>query len=386
MSSTTNTSPALPGLYVHIPFCASRCRYCSFVSNLYDMNLVNRYLDALHKELAYHTEALSAGISTLFIGGGTPNILTLQQITSLLSRFQKQYTAEEFTIECNPDSLSREKLSLFYQYGVNRLSIGAQTFDPDGLQLLGRRHTADAAKKAITHAFETGFTSVSLDLIIAWPGQTQKMLIQDIKTALSLGITHISCYNLIVEEDTAIFPDFASGALVEKTDDEAREFWDISETYLMENGFDHYEISNFAKPGKQCKHNVNCWKGLDYIGIGAAAHSHWRGARFANHAPLESYLACLENNQSAKYFNECLDREAKAREGATLWLRMKDGINIEEFAARFGISIFDLYPVEVSRLLDLGLLELQTAKEGKLYLHLSAEAYPNADLVLVDLV
>ena len=265
MSFLTNTSPSLPGLYVHIPFCASRCRYCSFASNLYDMNLADRYLDALHKELAYHTDTLSVGISTLFIGGGTPSILTLQQMKLLLSQFQKYYTVEEFTVECNPDSLSREKLSLLRQCGVNRLSIGVQTFNPDGLHLLGRRHTADAAKKAITQAFEMGFTSVSLDLIIAWPGQTQEMLIQDLKTAISLGVTHISCYNLIVEEKTAIFTDFASGALIEKTDNEAREFWDISETYLAENGFDHYEISNFAKPEKQCKHNVNCWKGLDYI-------------------------------------------------------------------------------------------------------------------------
>lgn len=212
------------------------------------------------------------------------------------------------------------------------------------------------------------------------------MLIDDIEIAIANGVEHLSCYNLIVEENTPIFRNFASGELVEKSDAEAREFWDAGERCLAEHGFEHYEISNFAKPGKRCLHNVNCWKGWDYIGVGAAAHSHWLGRRFANYAELPAYLERIEQGMPAECFSECLAPEAKAREGATLWLRMAEGIDIEEFADRFGISPLDLYKQELPGLMKQGLLEMAVSDKGRKHLRLSATAYPNADLVLVDLV
>ena len=386
MHSAVKGISFFPGLYIHIPFCLSRCHYCSFASNLFDSSQMTRYLIALEKELSVQKEKLAHGISTIFIGGGTPSVLTVQQWDRLLSLLSRQPPADEFTIEVNPDSLSREKLILFRQHGVNRLSVGVQTFNPQGLQLLGRRHNAGTAKEAVQEAIKQGFDSVSLDLIAAWPGQTLAILEKDIKTAIALGVTHLSCYNLIIEEETVIYQDFVSGKLKEISENEARDFWDTGLQILKESGFEHYEISNFAKVGKRCKHNVNCWEGHDYIGIGAAAHSHWRGRRFANHAPLAAYLECMEQNRSPECFSECLDPEAKAREGATLWLRMAEGIDVDDFTARFGISLFGLYGRKLENLLNQGILERKAGIGGREFIGLSKDAYPVADLVLVDLV
>ena len=379
-------SPSFPGLYIHLPFCVSRCRYCAFASNPYEEAIADRYLAALRKELGLHSEKLASGVSTLFIGGGTPSVLTVRQLENLLSMAPLPLEGGEATFEANPESLTEEKMRLLRDGGVNRLSLGVQTFHPAGLALLGRRHDAAAALAALDRAHSAGFASLSVDLIAAWPGQTPEMLVADIETAIGRGVSHISCYALTVEEGTPIFRDFVSGRLAEKSDAEAREFWDAGGNRLSERGFERYEISNHARPGKRCRHNVNCWKGWDYLGVGAAAHSHWRGRRFANHAGLAAYLAQIEQGASAECFSERLAPDAKAREGATLWLRMAEGIECGEFAGRFGISPFDLYRRELPPLLERGALEIVDNASGGKNLRLSAEAYPNADLVLVDLV
>lgn len=372
-----------PGLYIHIPFCASRCSYCTFCSGIYHAQTAERYLDCLSKEIK---RIPGKTFSTVFIGGGTPSVLSTSQLKKLLSLIPSGGGYEEFTIECNPDSIDREKLSLFADAGVTRISFGAQTFSPRGLALLGRRHDAATAAKAVEMAANMPFSSCSIDLISAWPGETLAELENDIRQAVSLGVKHISCYTLIPEEGTPLADDIFSEKITEMDDAEAREFWDLAETTLAGYGFRHYETSNFSLPGFECRHNVNCWKGHEYVGLGVSAHSHKAGRRFANTSDLEEYFLLIENGDSAEAASEQLTPEKRAREMAVFWLRLAEGIDVEEFARNCGISLYDLYHEELPRLIELKNLEFYTHSSGRTYLRIAEEFYPLADMVLTELV
>ncbi len=383
MTDISPPLPNLPGMYVHIPFCASRCRYCSFVSNIYAAAKADMYLNSLSREIARRNAGLRNGISTLFIGGGTPSVLTAEQFRKLFSFILFPSCGGEATIEANPDSFSREKAELFREAGFTRISLGVQTFSEKGLHMLGRRHSAAAAANVVQLAVESGFSSVSLDLITAWPGQRLAELKSDLAIAVDLGVSHLSCYNVIIENDTPLAIAVDSGIVVQKDDDEVRRFWDCTETYLRDHGFVHYEVSNFAKPGFACRHNSNCWHGDEYYGFGAGAHSHLSGCRMANTAALDEYIAKASASLSVCSYMEKLPLLEKAREGATLWLRLRDGIDLAAFAQRYGIAFEILYKKELPSLLQEGSLVFD---KNKTTVRLSENAFPLADLVLVDLV
>ncbi len=374
------------GLYIHIPFCASRCNYCAFCSNLYDAERAERYLHTLEQEASRMFPLTGNSFSTVFIGGGTPSILSISQLKKVLALIPPDSNRKEFTVECNPDSIDRDKLCLLADSGVTRISFGVQTFSSRGLRLLGRRHDAVAAANAISLATTMPFQSFSIDLISAWPGETLAELRTDIDHAVSLGIQHVSCYTLIPEEGTSLGDAIFSGKIAEMDDAQAREFWDLAEEELARHGFNHYETSNFSLPGFECRHNVDCWKGCEYIGLGASAHSHSGGRRFSNTNDLSEYFQLIENSGTAEVWSERLEPTKKARETAVFWLRLAEGIDVEEFEARTGISLFELYREELPRLIEMKYLEQYNHPSGKSYLRIGKEFYPLADMVLEELV
>lgn len=373
------------GLYVHIPFCLSRCGYCAFVSGLYDAALADAYLSALERELSARAPTFRhTALTTLFIGGGTPTGLSTAQLRRLLA-FLPLPLDGEATCEANPDSADTEKLLMLRECGINRMSFGVQTFSSVGLALLERRHDRETACRAVTEAVRLGFASVSLDLIVGWPGQSVDMMREDLRRAIDLGVRHISCYQLILEETSGGYARLS--ALLDGVDDEhERRLWDACEEFLESRGFVHYETSNYALPGYQCRHNLDTWRGMDYLGIGLGAHSHVAGSRFANTVDLQRYLEKSADPEAITVFSENLDPVAKARECAVFWLRVFEGIDLAAFARKTGFDFFALYEKESPPLLSRGVLECAENGQGIRYVRVAKRFQPVLDAVLVELV
>lgn len=308
----------MSGLYIHIPFCERKCSYCAFYSVVSkDWKKQEQFFQTLEKEL----QNLPADFEpeTIFIGGGTPTAPDFQTLEKFFPMFGK-FSPKEFSVEANPGTVDAAKLSLLKRNGVNRLSIGVQSFDFRCLETLGRIHAAEQAEEAFRLSRTTGFENISLDLIFGVPGQTMEMLEVDLDRALALGPEHIAIYNLMYEEGTPLTirsPERLDEAL-------EREMYDRIRARLKEAGFTHYEISNFAKPGFECRHNLLYWTGGEYMGCGPAAHSHWKGVRWANVSDLDDY--CI--NGPRREFEERLDPEAKERETLVMGLRLLSGVNV----------------------------------------------------------
>jgi oxygen-independent coproporphyrinogen-3 oxidase len=307
----------MSGLYIHIPFCERKCSYCAFYSFSKPWNNIPEFFQTLEEELKNLPDGFSP--ETVFIGGGTPTALdfqTLERFLPMLGRFSPQ----EFSCEANPGTVDEAKLALLKRSGVNRLSIGVQSFDSRCLETLGRIHSAGQAEAAFRMARAAGFKNVGLDLMFGVPGQTMQKLEADLNRALALCPEHISIYNLMYEEDTPL-----TACDPEKVDEGLeREMYDRIRQRLKAAGFVHYEISNFAKPGFECRHNLLYWSGGDYIGVGPAAHSHWKGVRRANVSDLEDY--CI--NGPRHEFEETLEPAAKERETLVMGLRRLKGVEV----------------------------------------------------------
>jgi oxygen-independent coproporphyrinogen-3 oxidase len=310
------------GLYIHIPFCERKCAYCSFYSEVSnDRKKQKRFFQTLEKEL----NELPADFSpeTVFVGGGTPTAPDFQTLETFFSMFPgigNLQTVKEFSVEVNPGTVDEQKLSLLKRCGVNRLSIGMQSFDVQCLETLGRIHSAEEAEEAFRLARSAGFENVSIDLMFGTPGQTLAMLDLDLDRALELGPEHIAIYNLMVEEGTPL----AERSPPRLDEELEREMYDQIRARLKAAGFMHYEISNFAKPGFECRHNLLYWTGGEYIGCGPAAHSHRNGTRWANVADLDDYCA----NGPRKEFEETLEADAKERETLVMGLRLLSGVEV----------------------------------------------------------
>jgi len=289
--------------------------YAEVVSK--DWKKQEQFFQTLEKEL----QNLPADFEpeTIFIGGGTPTAPDFQTLEKFFPMFGK-FSPKEFSVEANPGTVDAAKLSLLKRNGVNRLSIGVQSFDPRCLETLGRIHSAEQAEEAFRLSRTTGFENISLDLIFGVPGQTMEMLEVDLDRALALGPEHIAIYNLMYEEGTPLTirsPERLDEAL-------EREMYDAIRARLKAAGFVHYEISNFARPGFECRHNLLYWTGGEYMGCGPAAHSHWKGVRWANVSDLDDY--CI--NGPRREFEERLDPEAKERETLVMGLRLLSGVNV----------------------------------------------------------
>ncbi|HEL0560076.1 TPA: oxygen-independent coproporphyrinogen III oxidase [Streptococcus equi subsp. zooepidemicus] len=341
--------------YVHIPFCTQICYYCDFSKVFIKNQPVDAYLEALIKEFeSYQINSLK----TLYIGGGTPTAITAKQLDYLLSHLQQHLQLdqlEEFTIEANPGDLTEDKIAVLRQSAVNRISLGVQTFNDKQLKQIGRSHTEAQIYATIASLKEAGFQNISIDLIYALPGQTMQQVKENVAKALSLDIPHLSLYSLILEHHTVFMNKMRRGKLQLPTEDLEAEMFEYIISEMEANGFEHYEISNFTKPGFESRHNLMYWNNDEYFGCGAGASGYLNGIRYRNRVPIQHYLkAVAEGN--ARLSEEPLTKEEMMEEELFLGLRKKSGVSVSRFQEKFGLSFESRYGPVVRELQAQGLL------------------------------
>lgn len=312
------------GLYIHIPFCRQKCRYCDFASYAGQESFIDHYLQALALETAPYQ---GQRFDTLYIGGGTPSLLSLAQLEKLIALIEKHFgpvaAFTESTLEANPESLTAEKLDFLQARGMKRLSMGLQSFDDSVLKRIGRIHTVEMFLQAYTRARKAGFENINVDLIAGLPGQTQAQFLQGLNQLALLGPEHISVYGLQVESGTALAQEG-----FEADEDLLRAELEQTHDSLQKMGYVHYEISNFARPGFESKHNINYWQNGPYLGLGAAAASYQNGVRRSNMRDLKEYAACVKSGQDPTAFSEKLTGKAREGESIMLGLRLLGGIRL----------------------------------------------------------
>lgn len=320
------------GLYLHVPFCASKCKYCDFYS-LAAPGRMDAYLDAMCRAIRNWGERCGAYcVDTVYFGGGTPSLLGGERLARLLDETHRAFDIDadaEITVECNPDSMNDSLLDALHAAGVNRLSIGVQSAHDDELRMLGRRHTFGEARRAIENAYCHGFDNLSLDLMYALPAQDTALMLESLRALLRLDPAHLSCYALKVEPGTP----FDWENVVQPDEDEQAEMYLALCETLRAAGYEHYEISNWAQPGFRARHNSRYWDLSEYLGIGPSAHSLFAGRRFEYSRSLEDFLA-----GEAPVSEEDVDGFSPALEFLMLALRMSDGVQPEAFEKRFGMS------------------------------------------------
>lgn len=338
--------------YVHIPFCSHICYYCDFSKVLLQGQPVDDYIDALIDEWqSYDIHELK----TLYIGGGTPSVLLPEQMEKLLSALTEKLdlsVLEEFTIEANPGDLSDELIAVLADSLVNRVSLGVQTFNDALLKKIGRTHTAADALSAIEKLRAADFDNLTMDLIYGLPGQTMTMVEEDVKQFLALDLPHVALYSLILENHTVFMNRERRGLLKLPSDDKNADMYEFIMTTLADSGYEHYEISNFGKPGFESKHNLTYWDNAEYYGVGAGASGYLDSVRYKNHGPVHHYLA--EKNK--RISEEVLTKKEKMEEEMFLGLRKKSGVSRQVFEEKFSVSADSLYHDKIVRLTDLQLL------------------------------
>lgn len=342
------------GLYVHIPFCAKKCGYCDFPSYEGAMPLRARYIDKVIEEIASRADALGhPSADTVYIGGGTPSLLQPEQIAAVLAALRKSFYLSpgcEISCEANPGMLSDRFLAALAGGGVNRLSLGAQSAEAQLLESLGRQHNWSQVEKAVTQARIAGISNINIDLMLGIPGQTLVLWQHTLEAAICLGVQHLSCYGLIVEEGTPLAGLIAARKVTLPEEEEERLMYALTLDRLSQAGFAQYEISNFARPGFACRHNLNCWKRHDYLGFGSAAHSLEEGRiRRANPQAIETYLA----GESATV--QELDTQERMFESLMLGLRMTEGLDPEAFQTMHGEDFHTVYGSRAQASIEMGL-------------------------------
>lgn len=319
-------------LYIHIPFCIRKCAYCDFLSLPYDGRLAGDYIRALCRELALRREDAEE-LKTVFLGGGTPSVLPEESLCAVFAAIRENCRIAlnaEITIEANPGTIDRRKLETLADLGINRLSIGVQSFDDAELAVLGRAHSAAEARTAIECCREAGFKNISLDLMYGIPGQTRASWRASVGQAVSLGPSHVSAYELTPEQCTPLFSDLGSGRLVLPQEDDVVRMSDDAIDLLEGHGYERYEISNYARPGCRCIHNLNYWERGDYLGIGAGAHSFIGKRRSQNTRDIVEYLALLGQGRPAETDVLLITDAEAAKETLFLGLRKTEGIDLKQ--------------------------------------------------------
>ncbi len=357
------------GVYLHIPFCRSRCSYCDFATGMYEAELAERYVRALAKEIGNWNEIESPiAVDTVYFGGGTPSLLTPAQIEQILQVVHDRFEildGAEVTMEMNPasvsssDELSNQKLREFRQLGINRASFGAQTFDDRELKQLGRTHTSTDIPTTFARLREAGFENINFDLIAGLPGQTLAAWKKNLDLALKLRPGHLSLYLLDVHEGTPLADQIRSGMRPKPDDDLAGKMYLIMLDNVCAAGYKHYEISNFCLPGLESRHNTKYWSGAAYYGFGCSAHSYdgWR-RRWANERDVAKYVDLIENLGSPVVERTDLNEEDARSESIFLGLRLMRGVDLETYQTRFGSDLRAQYYADLNRLIDAGLIEI----------------------------
>ncbi len=357
----------MPALYLHIPFCAKKCRYCDFLSFAGCAGEeMRRYIGALAEELALLGGAEGhPGIETAFFGGGTPSLLPEGEAARVLDAVRQNFALSphaEITIEANPGTLTQAKLAEYRAAGINRLSLGVQSFDDGVLRAAGRIHTANQAEEAVGMAHAAGFENLNADLMAGLPGESEQSLLRSVKRALQLPLTHISLYSLILEEGTPLFADVAAGRAVLPDEDEVAAGWDACAALLQQAGFLRYEVSNFARPGFECRHNLTYWQSGDFYGVGlgasGAVRRGGRTLRRRNHTAFAPYYNALKAGKLPVMERSEERGEEEAFTYLMMALRTTAGLEEGEFARRFGKTIGQMFGPALEKNLAAGRLKL----------------------------
>jgi len=345
-----------PGLYVHVPFCQTKCRYCGFYSRPIDQYDVGAVVSAMITEMDRFE--LGDGIKTIYIGGGSPSSLEPEHLLRLVGRARQRCTeAKEFTVEVNPGQVDMELLCELRKVGVNRISVGAQSFIQRELDFLGRGHTFDCTRRVVRQGRLAGFDNISLDLIFAVPGTNLDSWKHNLRSAIELQVDHISAYGLSYEEGTPFSKDLAEGLIEPVDEDTDRAMYELTIDELAAAGIDQYEISNFAKHGFECRHNLNYWANGSYAGIGPDATSYLNGTRSSNFADIDKYVRALTCGESAVESSETLSDLERACETAVLNLRRRRGIDLAQFKSQTGYDALELFAEPIRRYQRLGLID-----------------------------
>lgn len=361
------------GLYVHIPFCKSKCLYCDFVSFANNNDMIERYAECVKKEIIqYATENKTMSehglepkfiVKTIYIGGGTPSYIDEDYIVQIMETIKHNFEVKEdaeITIEVNPGTASKDKLEAYKKCGINRLSIGLQSTQNKILKNIGRIHTYEEFIITYAHAREAKFKNINVDLMINLPGQTLEDVKDSIKRIINLKPEHISVYSLIVEDNTPIKTLLEMHCLELASDEVERQmYWYVKET-LEKHKYHQYEISNFAKEGHESKHNMDCWNQKEYIGVGLNASSFLDNKRYSNNSALEQYITNIEQNETNKnlILEETLNEESKMNEYMMLGLRKIAGVNIQEFKNTFNVNPIVRFCKPLEKLTKEGLVQI----------------------------
>ncbi|MCM8756509.1 MAG: radical SAM family heme chaperone HemW [Candidatus Omnitrophica bacterium] len=347
------------GLYIHIPFCRAKCPYCDFYSLPYDNSLAQIYIDILSKEI----EKINIEIDTVYIGGGTPTVLPRELLERLFFSLRKILDrAGEITVEVNPESIDEDKLLLFRDYKVNRLSLGLQSLEESKLKFLGRLHTVKEALQGVEDIQRLGFNNISVDLIYGLPKEKCDDWCKELANVVELPLTHISCYSLTCEYKTKFY---RFRKMIDEG--EVAKMYTFNINFLPKRGFYHYEVSNFSRKGFVCKHNLKYWMGGEYLGLGPSAVSFINKERKKNISNIEEYIKMCKKGKEPIAYRERLLSKKRAKELASLKIRTKEGILLDEFKE---LTNFDFFSIEEYRkiisLKDIGLLKLYE-RNGKIY-------------------
>ena len=350
------------GLYVHIPFCSSRCSYCDFATGLYQTELAERYVHGLIHEIRSSRYA-GETIDTIYFGGGTPSLLATGQLDRILASLHERFNVaadSEITLEINPGSATPEKLRAFRSLGVNRASFGAQTFDDAELAKLGRSHNSADALRTFADLRDAGFANVSFDLIAGLPGQTLERWQRNIKQALDLAPEHLSLYLLEVHSGTPLAEHIRRGIQPQPDEDLAGVMYEWMLEQAAAAGYEHYEISNLCRPGFHSRHNVKYWTAAPYYGFGCSAHSYdGKTRRWSNHRDVLKYVEMIESGGSPVVEEQQLTETDVRAEAVFLGMRLMQGVDLRRYRESFGVDLRDAHADDLDRFCKAGLVELE---------------------------
>ena len=369
-------------LYIHIPFCAQKCLYCDFPSFARKDHLRKAYIEALNKEIiSLREKHNNLEINTIFIGGGTPSVLEADELECLLKEVAKLNMAKdiEYSMECNPGNLTEEKLEVMKKYGVNRISMGLQAKQDNLLKGLGRIHNYKTFKENFLLAKKVGFNNINVDLMFGLPNQRLNEWEETLREIISLEPAHISAYSLIIEEGTAFYNLYENDKLKLPTEEEERKMYHLAKKILEENGFNQYEISNYAKEGKECRHNLAYWNMDNWLGVGSAAASYIYGKRIKNISSVEKYINSI--NEKREAVEEIINnsKNDNMEEFMFMGLRKINGIDENEFKNRFSMNINDVYGEILNKYIDEGLL---IRESGRIFL--SEKGIEISNIIMAD--
>lgn len=353
------------GIYVHIPFCVQKCFYCDFISFANKKEMIKDYIEALKKEIEYVgadlVSAQNSAITTIYIGGGTPSFIDSKYIVDVIGAIKSNYQVSqdaEITIEINPGTVTKEKLEDYIKCGINRASIGLQSTDNKLLNEIGRIHTYEQFLNTYEMVRNVGFKNVNVDLMLALPNQTIEILEDSLKKVITINPEHISVYSLILEESTKLY-DLVENEEIKLIDEETERkmYWKVK-NILEQNGYNHYEISNFAKNGFESKHNLNCWKQKEYLGMGTAAHSYINKTRYSNTETIEEYINNISEGKNTKIVHETQKESDEQKEYMLLGLRKIQGVSISKFKEKFVQNPIYIFRKELNKLVEEELVEV----------------------------